>query len=666
MPRKSTTDSNQAPQKHLDSQGDIVVPIQQVYLRGGGGCGPTTTSATTFETYKDFTKYLSGRKCLDCNNGLIKDAKDVQALFQRWQKGECSVSSQVKCRKCSKSTCIACFDGQKSKTTEVKIQGVRVKWCCSRGRLFMIWVILCGFDQQYSAEKHKEVSTKSTTYRTKGSGTGYGGIGNFGFDSYNNNKQAEAHSAEKKADAFDATMLEFLTKLLPSPDENTSFDVNPPEAVVSMLSSSKILNKAAELLRNDSLDDASKRKGLYDALLGFLRTIGTHKVIKRAMFSERETFPDAVNLFTLSFNGTPQDARKGSGPSLADLLRNLNLQSNVMMKGAQNNKKEFNDQDGKDLLWLCRKISDLSSYLLGKNQNPALPKDCGIIEVADENIYPTYYYYRNVQRLQDSPFGRVKSLITEITTLKTGLSSGIFVKHGSSRLDVMKAVIVGPEGTPYEYGLHEFDIFCPRQYPNVPPKVWFKGTNNGTVPINPNLHPNGEVCLSLLGTYPGEPWRPGKSTILQVLISIQAMIFCENPLRNDPSHEAIDDQSNQIYNQIVHVYTAKLALLDWARNPPSLWKDVARLHFEKNGDNILRKVEQWAVELYADRLDMGRKYGKSEEGIYVVLPKLQTALENYGATYKTRSSSTSSGGGSGVFDGGRSGYGSYDSSRKGC
>jgi len=37
-----------------------------------------------------------------------------------------------------------------------------------------------------------------------------------------------------------------------------------------------------------------------------------------------------------------------------------------------------------------------------------------------------------------SPRGRIKRLITEITTLKTGLSSGIYVKHGMSRLDVIK------------------------------------------------------------------------------------------------------------------------------------------------------------------------------------------------------------------------------------
>jgi hypothetical protein len=401
--------------------------------------------SSSFATYSDFTQYLTSRKCPKCDLAFIKDAKDVQALFRKWQKGESSISPQVKCRKCSQSTCIACFDKAGGDPTRVTVEDVRLKWCCSRGRLFIIFVILCGFDQQYSAAKLKEASTTSTTdkYEKKRGGVGYAESGGYGGDygkSYEADAgKAKAVSAEKAADSFDGSMFAFLATLLPSPDNNTNFDISPPEAVTSMLLGSKILNKAAELLRNDSLDNASKRRNLYDALVGFLRTIGTHEVTsKETMFSEREVMPDSVNLLTLSFEGKPRGMRKDTASSLADFLRNLNIQSNIMMKGALENKKEFDNQDGRDLLWLCRKISDLSSYLLGKDQNPVPVDDCGIAEVPEDKIYSTYYYYKDAKSLTQSPFGRIKTLITEITTLKTGLSSGIFVKHGASRLDVMK------------------------------------------------------------------------------------------------------------------------------------------------------------------------------------------------------------------------------------
>lgn len=45
----------------------------------------------------------------------------------------------------------------------------------------------------------------------------------------------------------------------------------------------------------------------------------------------------------------------------------------------------------------------------------------------------------------------------------------IFVRVYESRMDLMRAVIIGAEGTPYHDGLFFFDIFFPSGYPNVPP-----------------------------------------------------------------------------------------------------------------------------------------------------------------------------------------------------
>jgi hypothetical protein len=318
----------------------------------------------------------------------------------------------------------------------------------------MIWVLLCGFDQHSSTLKSKEAATTGKGRQlTNSSGTGYGGDrSSLGRGIFGRGMAAKdtvgigidphrimAETAEKAADDFNRAIFLLLTTLLPSPDNNNNFDVNPPGAVASMLTHSNILNKAAELLRNDSLDNASKRRDLYDALLGFLRNIGTHQAMsKEVMFSERLVMPGAINLFTLSFRGVPKGVKEEPSSSLADLLRNLNIQSNMMMKGALNNQEEFKNQEGRDILWLCRKISDLASYLLGANQAEAITTDCGIIDVPDKDIYPTYYYSKLAEALRHSPTGRIKRLITEITSLKTGLSTGIYVKFASSRLDIMK------------------------------------------------------------------------------------------------------------------------------------------------------------------------------------------------------------------------------------
>lgn len=85
-----------------------------------------------------------------------------------------------------------------------------------------------------------------------------------------------------------------------------------------------------------------------------------------------------------------------------------------------------------------------------------------------------------------------------------------------------RAVVTGPVDTPYALGCFEFDIFCPPEYPSIPPLVHFATTGGGVVKFNPNLYAEGKVCLSLLGTFSGadatEKWDPTRSTIYQVLV----------------------------------------------------------------------------------------------------------------------------------------------------
>jgi hypothetical protein len=261
-----------------------------------------------------------------------------------------------------------------------------------------------------------------------------------------------AESAEKKSDRFDGMMLDFLAVLWPSPGNDQDdteplgrFDMQPPKAATSMLVHSKILAKAAELLRNDSLDNATQRRDLYMALISFLKRIGVHEISKKeAMYNERVVLPHTVNLLTLSFGG-PNPGTSNTASSLVDCLRKLNIQSAMMMQNAQQHRNEFRDSKGYDMLCLCREISDLSSYLqIEQWWNDKHPKsaesaaDCGILEVPDQEIMHRYMLARQAQATTQSPVGRIKRLCTDITSLRTGLSSGIFVKYAMSRPDVMK------------------------------------------------------------------------------------------------------------------------------------------------------------------------------------------------------------------------------------
>ena len=111
-------------------------------------------------------------------------------------------------------------------------------------------------------------------------------------------------------------------------------------------------------------------------------------------------------------------------------------------------------------------------------------------------------------------------------------------------MDLLRAVIIGAEGTPYHDGLFFFDVFFPEDYSNVPPKVYY---HSHGLRINPNLYENGRVCLSLLNTINDSSkkylWNLTSSMILQVLVS-KGLVLNEEPCFNDRKFGAKSGKPN--------------------------------------------------------------------------------------------------------------------------
>ena len=55
----------------------------------------------------------------------------------------------------------------------------------------------------------------------------------------------------------------------------------------------------------------------------------------------------------------------------------------------------------------------------------------------------------------------------------------------------------GPEDTPYFGGCFVFDIYCPPEYPAVPPLMTLETTGAGRARYNPNLYADGKVSFLL-------------------------------------------------------------------------------------------------------------------------------------------------------------------------
>jgi ubiquitin-protein ligase len=81
----------------------------------------------------------------------------------------------------------------------------------------------------------------------------------------------------------------------------------------------------------------------------------------------------------------------------------------------------------------------------------------------------------------------------------------ILVRAYEDRIDLLRALIIGPKDTPYEDAPILIDFFLPpSKYPSEPPLAFFHSWAQGSGRINPNLYVEGKICLSILNTWQGD------------------------------------------------------------------------------------------------------------------------------------------------------------------
>ncbi|KAL2524501.1 putative ubiquitin-conjugating enzyme E2 25 [Abeliophyllum distichum] len=207
-----------------------------------------------------------------------------------------------------------------------------------------------------------------------------------------------------------------------------------------------------------------------------------------------------------------------------------------------------------------------------------------------------------------------KKIQDEWKILEKDLPDTIYVRVYESRMDILRAVIVGPQGTPYHDGLFVFDVLFPPTYPEIPPMVYYY---SGGLRLNPNLYDCGKVCLSLLNTWTGkgnEKWVPKSSTMLQVLVSIQALILNAKPFFNEPGYESryVGEEGEwkaRSYNEDVFVLSLK-TMVYTLRRPPKHFEDFVTGHFRSHAHDILS-----ACRAYMDGAVVGSVVeGKIQDG----------------------------------------------------
>ncbi|XP_073151284.1 probable ubiquitin-conjugating enzyme E2 24 isoform X2 [Henckelia pumila] len=202
----------------------------------------------------------------------------------------------------------------------------------------------------------------------------------------------------------------------------------------------------------------------------------------------------------------------------------------------------------------------------------------------------------------------LKKVHQEWSILKNDLPETIYVRAYEDRMNLLRALIIGTSGTPYHDGLFFFDFYLPPQYPNEPPILYY---HSGGLRTNPNLYETGKVCLSLLNTWGGsdsEVWNPASSTVLQVLVSLQALVLNEKPYFNEAGYDTqigkAEGEKNSVgYNENTFLLNCR-SMLYILHKPPKHFEELVDEHFRKRSRHILS-----ACRAYMQGATVGYPFG---------------------------------------------------------
>lgn len=285
----------------------------------------------------------------------------------------------------------------------------------------------------------------------------------------------------------------------------------------------------------------------------------------------------------------------------------------------------------------------------GSSSSTATPSQVSILtfDVCDEDIDPTDHHFLSQASTASRAF--MMSVRREMAILKKGLLEDpggldiapIIVRTFSSRSDLFRAMVVGPPDTPYASVPFFFDLALPAEYPREPPQAYFHAHYVGNERLNPNLYIDGKVCLSLLGTWSGPSWDAQKSTLLQVLVSLQGLVLVEEPYFNEPGHECDvgtehGRQASTLYNEHARLLALRCAV-NAAQNPPLGFAEIVAAYFTRAGPMLLQECEQALSEPSSSRTSEGFRKVLAK----TILPRLRECWGSDSVSTGGRASGTS-------------------------
>jgi ubiquitin-conjugating enzyme E2 O len=300
---------------------------------------------------------------------------------------------------------------------------------------------------------------------------------------------------------------------------------------------------------------------------------------------------------------TPRLATSEAANETSD-AENLASSRSVVEKEEEEEEKEKEEEEEKEEACFAKnEETTKEAFHPRTNDEPLFPAFASVDIDDEESIDAALADHRFKETPATTPADLnawSKAVRKEWRTLRTSLPANVWVRVFEQRTDVLRAAMLGPEGTPYHDNVFVFDFSFPPGYPNEPPASSYHSRGER---VNPNLYENGKVCLSLLSTWSGkgsEMWDPKRSNMLQVLVSIQGLVLVDDPYYNEAGYEkqsgtAEGKRNGDQYNEQAFLASAR-SMISTVRDPPRHFEPLIRAHFHAKAPKILRVCRAYLEE----------------------------------------------------------------------
>lgn len=139
----------------------------------------------------------------------------------------------------------------------------------------------------------------------------------------------------------------------------------------------------------------------------------------------------------------------------------------------------------------------------------------------------------------------VAKVAKEIKGLVRKPLEGIKLIANEDNIADVRAIITGPEGTPYEGGSFKMKLILGNDYPTAPPKGFFL-----TTIFHPNVAKNGAICVSTLK----KDWKPSMG-ISHILTVVKCLLIHPNP------ESALNEEAGKLILEDFETYSQRAKMM---------------------------------------------------------------------------------------------------------